>query len=68
MRSFDLDTQRAVVCVAGLVFLVASMVLSYLDRPPSDVLIGVFGSMVVGPILDGTIQRYREERAGGRRK
>jgi hypothetical protein len=62
MRSFDLDTQRALVCVSGLVFLTASQVASYLGHPPSDALIGVFGTMVVGPLLEGTVQRYREAR------
>jgi hypothetical protein len=60
MQKFDLDTQRALVCVMGLVFLTASLVASYLGHPPPDTLIGVFGTMVVGPLLEGTFQRYRE--------
>ena len=68
MGSFDLDTQRALVCVAGLLFLTGSMVASYLGHPMPDVLNGIFGTMVVGPIIDGTVQRYREQKAGGRRK
>jgi hypothetical protein len=62
---FDLDTQRALVCMSGLVFLGASLVASYLEHPPPSALIGVFGTMVVGPLLEGTFQRFREAKRRG---
>ncbi len=60
---FTVDTQRALVCVAGLVLLTASLVLSSFGREPSEFLIGVFASMVMGPILEGTVSKYRTRRA-----
>lgn len=57
---FNLDTQRALACVAGLIFLTASLVLSGIGRPPPDAMLGVFGTMVVGPIVSATAQRYVE--------
>lgn len=60
---FSLDRQRAIACVAGLVGLTASLVLSSLGREPSEFLIGTFATMVMGPILEGTISKYRAAKA-----
>lgn len=60
---FDLDRQRAYAFIIGCVLLVASLTLESFGIQVSDIFIGVFASMIVGPLVDGTVDRYRSRKA-----
>jgi hypothetical protein len=58
---FDLDMQRAVVCLVGLVGLVGQAIVYYVFKiDPSELLTGAFLAMALGPLADSTLARYRD--------
>jgi hypothetical protein len=59
MPRFDLDDQRAIVCLFGLFGLMGEALAFYVTgRVLPDMLTGIFATMAIGPIVDSTV-RYR---------
>lgn len=63
---WTLDTQRTVICIAGLVLLTASLVLASMGHDPGTFLEGIFAAMAGGPVLEGTATRYVEAKRNQR--
>lgn len=64
MPRFDLDAQRALVCVFGIFCLLAEAVAYYaLGRILPDILTGAFITMAVGPVATSTVGRYRQSKS-----
>lgn len=60
---FDIDTQRGLVCVVGLFGLFCEQALyAAFNLPPNDVLTGAFITLSIGPVVTGTIDRYKQKR------
>lgn len=62
---FDLDTQRTVICLSGLVGLFCQLLAySFFQVSPAQVLTGAFVSMAAGPIGLSAIEKFSSRRQG----
>lgn len=69
MPRFDLDAQRALVCLFGIVALTVEGVAFYFTgKALPDIFTGAFITMATGPVLTGTAEKYREEKERRRRE
>jgi hypothetical protein len=60
MPRFNLDDQRAVVCLFGLLGLVGEALAFYITgRVLPDMLTGIFATMDIGPVATSTWTNYR---------
>lgn len=65
MRKFDIDTQRSLICVAGLLGLFFQLLAySIFGIAPFREFIGIFGTMAAGPIGLSTLEKFSSRRAG----
>lgn len=61
MPRFDLDAQRALVCVFGILCLLGEAIGYYaLGKVLPDIFTGAFVTMAVGPLATSTVERYRQ--------
>lgn len=61
MPSFDLDTQRGLVCLFGMAALTAEGIAYYvIGKTLPDIFTGGFITMVMGPLLSAWAEKYRE--------
>lgn len=61
MPSFDLDTQRGLVCLFGMTALTAEGIAFYLiGKTLPDIFTGGFITMVMGPLLSAWAEKYQE--------
>lgn len=67
MPRFDLDAQRGLICLFGLVALTAEAIAFYItgNKLP-DVMTGIFGTMAAGPVVSSTAEKYREAKRAER--
>lgn len=63
MPRFDLDAQRGLLCLFGLVALSVEAVAFYLTgKALPDMFTGAFITMAIGPVLTKTAEQYRDAR------
>lgn len=63
MPRFDLDTQRGLVCLFGLVALTAEGIGYYVTgRTLPDIFTGGFFTMALGPLASAWAEQYQETR------
>jgi hypothetical protein len=63
MPKFDVDAQRGLICLFGLVALTMESVAFYLTgHTLPDILTGIFGTMAVGPVVTSTADKYRQSK------
>lgn len=61
MPSFDLDTQRGLVCLFGLVALTVEGILFYVTgKALPDIFTGGFITMALGPLASAWAEKYQE--------
>lgn len=62
---FDLDAQRGLVCLFGLLGLMGEAIAFYITgHILPDFLTGTFFTMAVGPMATSTVERYRRSKDG----
>jgi hypothetical protein len=60
MPRFDLDDQRAIVCLFGLFGLMGEALAFYVTgRVLPDMLTGIFATMAIGPVGESWVRHYR---------
>lgn len=63
MPRFDVDAQRGLICLFGLIALAMESVAFYFTgHTLPDVLTGIFGTMAVGPVVTSTADKYRQSK------
>lgn len=63
MPRFDLDAQRGLVCLFGLLGLLGEAAAFYLSgKILPDILTGAFLTMAIGPVATSTVERYRQSK------
>lgn len=68
MPRFDLDAQRGLVCLFGLVALAVEGIGFYVTgKTLPDIFTGAFITMATGPVLTTTAEKYREGKERRRR-